>query len=90
MALSDSDRGRANLARAFIGQPALIVIEHLSGSLTSGLREALVNAIRSSRDRGSSVIWITRDISLGLDTSLPATRRLALGASTLVPLGETA
>ena len=86
MDLSDEDRQRANLARAFIGEPSLIIIEHSPSILTPRLREALVNAIRTAREHDACVIWISRDISLSLDVSIPATRRLELGASTLLPL----
>lgn len=80
------DRQCANLARAFIGNPSLILVEHQAEPLTPKILQTLVNSIREVRDRGAAVLWFTEDLSLGLDGKIPATRRLRLDGTVLRPL----
>ncbi|MGH7481609.1 MAG: ABC transporter ATP-binding protein, partial [Longimicrobiales bacterium] len=77
---------RAACVRAFLGTPALIVIETLSEGLDDGLLPPLVNAMRVARDRDAAVLWFVEDDELFEDRSMPATRRLRLRGDGFVPL----
>ncbi len=57
--LSGGQRQRLALARAIIGQPALIVLDEPNASLDIKGEESLATAIRQLRQAGSSVIIIT-------------------------------
>ena len=76
---------RAACIRAFLGAPALIVVESLPG-LHHGLLAPLVNAMRVARDRDAGVLWFVQDAATYADRSLPATARLRLLGDALVPL----
>jgi phospholipid/cholesterol/gamma-HCH transport system ATP-binding protein len=77
---------RAACIRAFLGAPALIIVESLPGGLADGLLAPLVNAMRIVRDRDAAVLWLVRDREIYEDRSLPATGRLRLIGDALVPL----
>lgn len=85
-ALTARDRQSVNLARGFVGSPALVIVEHQVRTLSANLREALVNAIRDVREQNAAVLWFSRNVSLCLDPTLPATRRLRLGVDALTTL----
>jgi phospholipid/cholesterol/gamma-HCH transport system ATP-binding protein len=76
---------RAACVRAFLGAPALIVIETLEGGVDGGLLAPLINAMRIARDRDAAVLWFAQDSDLNQDPSLPATARLRLLGDALVP-----
>jgi phospholipid/cholesterol/gamma-HCH transport system ATP-binding protein len=80
-AASPQDRQAANLVRAFAGDPSLVIIEHLPAPPSAGLLQTLVNAIRDLRERGAAVLWLTQDMALNRNASIPATGRLRLGGS---------
>lgn len=76
--LNEGDLHRAGLVRAFIGRPQLILLERPTQFLYPEIMEPLINAIRSARDRGAAVLWLTLDPNVWRDASVPATRRLRL------------
>ncbi|UCF93598.1 MAG: ATP-binding cassette domain-containing protein [Desulfobacterales bacterium] len=69
------DLQRAACVRAFLGQPALILLEEPTRSLAHESKARLINVIREARDSGAAVVWITVDHALWQDGSIPATRR---------------
>lgn len=68
--LSGGERQRVGLARAFFGQPKLIVLDEPNASLDSAGEEALVEAILTAKERGSTVLLVTHqpNILLSVDT----------------------
>jgi phospholipid/cholesterol/gamma-HCH transport system ATP-binding protein len=81
---------RAACVRAFLGAPALIIIESLSDDPGDGLLAPLINAMRVARDRDAAVLWFAQAADLYHDPSLPATRRLRLQGDAIVPLERAA
>ena len=76
------DRVRAALVRAFIGDPALILLEHpLQGH--ADLLDPLVNVIAGARHRGAAVLWLTLTPATWALRSLPTTGRFRLSEGRL-------
>jgi ATP-binding cassette subfamily C protein len=84
MALSAGQRQRIALARAFYGNPFLIVLDEPSSNLDSEGELALANAIMSVRQRGGIVIVITHRPK-SLDT---VDKVLVVGNGTVQAFGQ--
>jgi len=55
------ERRTAEWVRAFIGEPALIILEHpMNDAYTSSL-SALAGAVETARARGAAVLWLSHD-----------------------------
>jgi phospholipid/cholesterol/gamma-HCH transport system ATP-binding protein len=80
---------RAAHLSAFLGRPALLVLESPLGGLVPGLLAPLMNAIRGARDRHATVLWFVQERELRDDPSLPATHRLRLQGDAFVPTETT-
>ena len=84
MALSAGQRQRIALARAFYGNPFLVVLDEPSSNLDSEGEAALTNAIMSVRRRGGIVVVITHR-----PKSLDAVDKvLVVGNGTVQAFGE--
>jgi phospholipid/cholesterol/gamma-HCH transport system ATP-binding protein len=81
--LSLADLARAACVRAFLGQPALLVLEHPLQTRFREMMPALLNALAAARDRGAAAIWLTGSDAVWRDRSLPTTHRLRLSAAGL-------
>jgi phospholipid/cholesterol/gamma-HCH transport system ATP-binding protein len=82
--LSAIDLARAGCVRAFLGDPALPLLESpLQGRFTE-LMEPLLNALATVRHNGGAAIWLTRNDLIWSDRSFPAEHRLRLGERGLV------
>jgi hypothetical protein len=54
------------------------------------LLPVLMAAIRTVRDRGGAVLWLTQSNAIALDRSVPVTERLRLMHGMLLPIGAQA
>jgi phospholipid/cholesterol/gamma-HCH transport system ATP-binding protein len=88
--LDRRDLARANLVRAFLGRPALVILEEPRRDLPADITAPLVQAIRRVRDRGGAVLWLTAGRALA-EPAIPADARYRLAGGRLIPLrAETA
>ena len=76
--LPAADLQRAACVRAFLGRPALIVLEEPTAGIYLEIISALMNAVRAARERGAAVIWLTRKNLIWNDQTLPVTQRYRL------------
>jgi phospholipid/cholesterol/gamma-HCH transport system ATP-binding protein len=83
--LAASDLARAACVRAFLGDPALVLLESPVQGRFTNLMPPLLNALAAARDRGAAGVWFTRSDLVWRDPSIPATMRLRLGERGLVP-----
>jgi phospholipid/cholesterol/gamma-HCH transport system ATP-binding protein len=83
--LAASDLARAACVRAFLGDPALVLLESPVQGRFTNLMPPLLNALAAARDRGAAAIWFTRSDLVWRDPSVPATMRLRLGERGLAP-----
>ncbi|MPZ44528.1 MAG: organic solvent ABC transporter ATP-binding protein [Betaproteobacteria bacterium] len=80
------DLERAACVRAFLGRPALLVLEHPMAFEDSDLLLPLMNAIQQMRRRGGSVIWFTEHGLHAMEASLTADRHCELVDAHLIDL----
>ncbi|MCP1201138.1 type I secretion system permease/ATPase [Notoacmeibacter sp. MSK16QG-6] len=62
--LSGGERQRIGLARAFFGQPAILVLDEPNAHLDADGEKAFVAALEEAKRRGTTVILITHRISI--------------------------
>jgi phospholipid/cholesterol/gamma-HCH transport system ATP-binding protein len=79
-----ADHQRAACIRAFLGQPALILLAEPTFGVYPEILPPLINAIRKACDRGSGVIWLTLEDRVWNDPMLPASHRYRLTARKLM------
>lgn len=82
--LDRADLARASLVRAFLGRPALVVLEEPRHDLPAAITAPLVQAARRVRDRGGAVLWLTEGSLLG-EAGIPADARYRLAGGRLIP-----
>jgi phospholipid/cholesterol/gamma-HCH transport system ATP-binding protein len=70
-----ADLQRAACVRAFLGRPALILLEEPTAGVYLEIISALMNAVREARERGAAVIWLTQKNLIWNDQTLPVTQR---------------
>jgi phospholipid/cholesterol/gamma-HCH transport system ATP-binding protein len=88
-AVAPADLQRAAYVRAFLGSPALIIVEG-AGNLSGGLLSPLINAMRAARDRDSAIFWLAQTPDVLHDSTIPATRRLRLRGHAIEPVEAVA
>ena len=76
--LSAADRQRSACVRAFLGRPALVILEEPLQGLPTESKAALINLIRRARDRDAAVVWLTDDRGIWTDLGFPASCRYRL------------
>jgi len=79
-----ADLQRAACVRAFLGQPALILLEEPTAGIYLEVISALMDSIREARERGAAVIWLTQKNLIWNDQTLPVTQRYRLVAGKLM------
>ena len=77
------DLRKAACIRAFLGQPALIILERPERGVYTDLIAPLVNAVQSARQRGAAVLWTASDPRIWLNPALGATSRAKMFGSQL-------
>lgn len=81
-----ADLRRAEWARAFLGAPGLVLLEHPEREVHTEARVRLAEAARAACGRGAAVLWITADPQAWAQVAGAANRRFELGESKLVPV----
>lgn len=82
------DRVRAGLVRAFVGDPALILLEHPLQGRYVDLLEPLVNVTARARRRGAAVLWLTLTPATWAQRTLPITGRFRLSGGRLARISH--
>jgi len=81
-----ADLERAACVRAFLGRPALVVLEHPMAFADSELLVPLLNAVQQVRRRGGAVLWFTEHAAHAAEVALSADRRRELVDAHLIDL----
>lgn len=89
-ALAAPDLARAALVRAFLDAPRLVLLENPTGLLGQEILPGLLASIRSVRDDGGAVLWLTHGGGPLMDRTVPATQRWRLAGSRLVTVAARA
>jgi len=87
--LSPSDLARAACVRAFLGDPALVLLENPTQGRFFDLLLPFLNALAAARSQGAAAVWLTRSDRVWRDSSIPATYRLRLSKNGLLPARRT-
>jgi phospholipid/cholesterol/gamma-HCH transport system ATP-binding protein len=77
------DLRKAACIRAFLGQPALIIIEQPARGVYADFMAPLVNAVQSARTRGAAVLWTVTDPRIWNYPGIRATTRAKMFGSEL-------
>jgi phospholipid/cholesterol/gamma-HCH transport system ATP-binding protein len=81
------DLRKAACLRAFLGQPAFILLEQPVRGVYADLITPLVNAVQSARQRGAAVLWTVTDPQIWNNPAIHATTRARMFGSQLQPIG---
>jgi len=81
--LAPSDLQRAGCVRAFLGSPALILLQEPTLDGKADILPPLINACLEAMQRGAAVVWLTQRIEFIRDPILPVTRRFMISAAVL-------
>lgn len=87
---TEEDLRRAALARAFLGTPHLVVLEHPTERLGPALLGPILRLARTIRDEGGAVLWLLFGEAREVGAAVPATRRLRLIGNRILPVGKAA
>jgi ABC-type ATPase involved in cell division len=86
-----TDLQRAGCVRAVIGAPDLILLERPAHWVFPEIMPPLINAVRSARNRGAAVVWLTDNAAIWNDRGIRPTWRCVMsGAQMLVLPAEEA
>lgn len=77
------DLRKAACIRAFLGQPAFIILEQPVRGVYADLMAPLVNAVQSARKRGAAVLWTVTDPKIWNHSGIRATTRARMLGSQL-------
>lgn len=85
-----TDLQRAACVRAFLGRPALVILEYPIDREDPAMLAPLMIAIQQVRRRGGAVLWFTQHLAIAADHAIPADRRLQIVGAQLQQLGPIA
>lgn len=89
--LRPAELARAALVRAFLGDPALLILESpLQEGRLAELAPALLDALAGARSRGAACLWLSRSGVVWNDPRVRPTLRLRLSDSGLAPSARAA
>lgn len=88
--LSAKDLARAACIRAFLGEPALLLLESPLQARFADLAGPLLEALTAARQNGAAAIWLTSSDYVWRDRFAPVTHRLRLRDYGLVPARRAA
>jgi len=88
--LSPTDLARAACVRAFLGDPALLLLESPVQGRFVELFVRLLNALARVRQNGAAAIWLTGSDLVWGDRSVPAAHRLRLRDNGLMSVRRAA
>jgi phospholipid/cholesterol/gamma-HCH transport system ATP-binding protein len=77
------DLRKAACIRAFLGQPAFIILEQPVHGNFADLTAPLINAVRSACKRGAAVLWTITDPKIWNHSGIGATKRARMFGSQL-------
>lgn len=77
------DLQRAGCTRAFLGNPALILLEEPMMSADESILPPLLNVCLEAMYRGAAILWITRRQDVVRDPSIPASQRFVASTGRL-------
>ena len=80
-----ADLRRAEWARAFIGEPQLVILENPTKDVYMDALPGLVGAVKAARGRGAAVIWMTDDVRVLSQVARESTQKLEFRGAGLVP-----
>ena len=86
--LSRQDLQRAACARAFLGEPVLILLENPLPSICADVVPALAKTVHEARQRGAAVLWTTNDLQVWNHPDLRPTMRRRMAGSHMQVMGE--
>jgi phospholipid/cholesterol/gamma-HCH transport system ATP-binding protein len=81
------DLRKAACIRAFLGQPALVILEQPVRGVYADLTAALVNATKAARRRGTTILWTVSDLKIWNHAGIRATTRARMIGSELNTVG---
>jgi len=81
------DLRRCACVRAFLGEPGLLLLERPEHSAYPALMAPLMTNIKTARERGGAVLWITNLIEVYDETELKPTARYRMEGPLLQPAG---
>jgi len=74
-AMSQQQCRKVSLVRAFVGSPALILLERPTRGAALVKMSGLLRRLREARDGGSAVLWLTSEHHVWCDSALQPTAR---------------
>jgi phospholipid/cholesterol/gamma-HCH transport system ATP-binding protein len=69
------------LVRAFLGRPLLILLERPTRNLFPEIMHPLINAVRTAREHGTAIVWLTSENGVWEDENLNATYKYTVYGS---------
>jgi phospholipid/cholesterol/gamma-HCH transport system ATP-binding protein len=82
------DLHRAGLVRAFLGTPALLMLERPEQGVFPQVMPALINAVQSARRRGAAILWLTDNPEIWRDPGIHSSARYVASGSQLFAARE--